>query len=149
MQTVTVNANESPLTRLMAIKTKAGKPWLEADAFNAAERLRIDFTRGQFLQRVTSSWDPTTSSQSTGGAGGMAELSDLAMDARKRVERALQIVGPELAGVLTDVCCYLKGLQTVERERNWPPRSAKLMLRVALDLLARHYGKSSRTYVSS
>ncbi len=141
-QAVTVNANESPLTRLMAIKTKTGSPWLEAEAFSAAERLRMDFTKGQFMQRVTSSWDPTSSSQSSGGSGGMTDLSDLAIDARKRVERALQIVGPELAGVLTDVCCFLKGLQAVEKERNWPPRSAKLMLRVALDLLARHYGTS-------
>ncbi len=140
-QSVMVNAKESPLGRLMAIKTKTGGPWLETEAFNAAEKLRIDFTKGQFMQRVTSSWDPTSGSKnSRSSAGGMTDLSDLAIDARQRVEHALQTVGPELAGVLTDVCCYLKGLQVVERERNWPPRSAKLMLRVALNLLARHYG---------
>ena len=144
-QTVAVNANESPLGRLMALKNKAGKPWLEADAFNAAEKLRMDFTKGQFMQRVTSSWDPTAGNKTSGSvAGGMTDLSDLAMDARQRVDRAMQIVGPELGGLLTDVCCYLKGLQTVERERNWPPRSAKLVLKVALDLLARHYRMSAR-----
>ncbi len=139
--TVTVNLNESPLARLMSIKSKSGKPWLEPEAFNSAERLRADFTKGQFMQRVTASWDPTARSQSSSkGAGGMADMSDLAIDARARVERALETVGPELSGVLMDVCCFLKGLQAVERERNWPPRSAKLMLRVALGLLARHYG---------
>lgn len=52
-------------------------------------------------------------------------------------------MGPELCGVALDVCCFMKGLETVERERQWPVRSAKLMLRTALMALSRHYAPQS------
>ena len=51
----------------------------------------------------------------------------------------MEAIGPELSGVALDVCCFMKGLETVERERQWPARSAKLMLRAALMALSRHY----------
>lgn len=145
-RSVLVNLDESPLSRLRRQKGADGRPLIDAAAFAAGERLRSDFTRGQLMPRVTANWTATVAdSRRSGGAGGMAELTEAAIAARQRVERALAAVGPEFSGILLDVCCFLKGVEEIERARAWPVRSAKLVLRLALSSLARHYGLSETT----
>jgi hypothetical protein len=137
-----VDAGESPLAWLGRRRGRDGRPMLEADQVMAGERLRADYTFGGLLPRITVDWS------AFGGAGrgtrrpagDAADLAEATLAARDRVGRALAAVGPELAGVLVDVCCFLKGLEAVERERGWPARSAKIVLGLALDRLAVHYG---------
>ena len=132
------NDDESPLLRLATRKGADGQPFLNPVEAAAGERLRLDFTRAGMMPSVSQRWDAgPRGPRNSGGAG---DLSDAALDARGRVERALQVVGPELSGVLLDVCCFLKGLEQVERERRWPARSAKLLLKAGLGVLSRHYG---------
>ncbi len=137
---VAVNLNESPLARLHQRIGKDGKPWLGAAEFSAGERLRADFERAGLQPRVSANWEASVSSGGRGG--GAADIADFAVDARKRVNAAIDALEPSLAGITLDVCCFLKGLEQAERERGWPPRSGKLMLRTALSMLARHYGIS-------
>ncbi|MDP3896183.1 MAG: DUF6456 domain-containing protein, partial [Mesorhizobium sp.] len=132
-----VNLAESPLGVLARLKGKDGAPFLGETEFHAGERLRADYTRGQIMPRLSANWDAAIATGRR--AGGSTEISDGALAARQRVERALDAVGPELAGVLVDMCCFLKGLETIEAERGWPARSAKIVLKTALGVLARHY----------
>ena len=135
---VAVDDAESPLVWLARRKGRDGQPLIEAVQLQAGERLRVDFTRAQMTPRVTSNWDASaTRGRPSRQAGGFAET---AVAARARLRRALDAVGPEFAGLLLDVCCFLKGLEDVERERRWPPRSAKVVVQLGLDRLARHYG---------
>ncbi|MDX2288571.1 MAG: DUF6456 domain-containing protein [Hyphomicrobiaceae bacterium] len=138
--------SESPLSWLRNRSDRAGTPYLSDDQFAAGERLRADFTRGQMMPRVTSNWSPIGAGNSAShGPDRELLMQDATLAARERVRRALAAVGPELAGVLLDVCCYLKGLEDVEREARWPARSGKLMLKTGLAALARHYGIGPRT----
>jgi hypothetical protein len=137
---VQVNTNESPLMRLFSRKTKAGTTYISMEEFQAGERLRKDFERGQLQPKISASLQGSVGTAARSGFSNANDIADFAIDARKRVGMAIDKLGPELSGVTIDICCFLKGLEHVERERRWPPRSAKLMLKTALSLLARHYG---------
>ncbi|WP_420844710.1 DUF6456 domain-containing protein [Jiella avicenniae] len=131
------NDEETPLTRLATRRGRGGEPFLSAAEAMAGERIRADFTRGQMTPSLTQRWDAMPRAPRRAGGG---DLGDTAIDARQRVSAACEAVGPELSGLVLDVCCFLKGLETVERERQWPARSAKLLLKTGLAMLARHYG---------
>lgn len=141
-QPVLVNEAESPLGWLARRKGRDGAPFLESAQVEAGERFRRDVEIAQIRQRVTSDWSGAAGS----GRRGPQDLnvSDLAIAARQRLERAGAAVGAELNNLLLDVCGLQKGLETVERERCWPPRSAKVVLKIALDRLAAHYGLASQ-----
>jgi hypothetical protein len=143
-----VNLSESPLGQLMRRRGADGRPFLTQVEFSAGERLRSDYTRGRIMPRLGANWEASVASGPRAQGGGLAELTDAALAARQRVDAAIAAVGPELSGVLIDVCCFLKGLELVERERSWPARSAKIVLKSALGVLSRHYnpaaGQSAR-----
>lgn len=131
-----INLAESPLATVARLRDKNGRAYLTPAELRAGERLRADFTYGQLSPRLAVNW---LAAGISGSGGGAAELADSVIAARQRVNRALTAAGPELAGVLIDICCFLKGLAQMESERGWPVRSAKLMLKTALASLARHY----------
>lgn len=139
------NEKESPLAWLRQRRDKDGKPMIGEAEFLAGEQLRLDFERAQLGPRVTASWNPTAVSCSGArGAPGMGlDMAEAVVAARQRIDRAVQAVGPELAGLLLDVCCFLQGLEDAERNRGWPRRSGKVVLQLALAHLARHYGFDS------
>jgi hypothetical protein len=113
---------------------------IESVQLQAGERLRSDFTFAHLNPRMTVDWAAPIGGSNSAVAGGPAAMTETVVAARQRLRHALDAVGPEFAGLLVDVCCFLKGIEDVERERGWPPRSAKVVLQLGLDRLARHYG---------
>lgn len=147
-QPVLVDDRESPLLWLHRRAGKDGRPQISAAEFAAGERFRADLTLAQMLPRMTMNWDAAFAPDERGPSRDPGSASDSALAARQRVSRACDKLGPDLSGIAIDICGFLKGLDQVERERGWPVRSAKIVLRLALSALAAHYGFDAPPTVS-
>ncbi|QUS39259.1 DNA replication protein [Tardiphaga alba] len=137
---VLVNDGESPLAWLARRKGRDGRSMISPQQFIAGEKLRADFTRGNMAPRVTANWSAPTGGRPRGSGLSPGDMTDVMITSRQKVGQALDACGPEFSGLLMDVCCFLRGLEDIERERSWPARSAKVVLQLGLDRLARHYG---------
>ena len=136
-RTVTVNEAESPLARLRM------RGQITPAQFEAGERLRQDFTLGGLSPRVCADLTAPISNSVRGARP--VSMAETLIAARQRFRRAMASVGPGLSDLLFDVCCHLKGLESVEASYAWPTRSAKVVLQIALDRLAAHYGIAVRS----
>jgi hypothetical protein len=138
---------ESPLLRLAAARNADGTPYLDDALIAAGERMRRDFEASGLSQRVTVVYGEAAGSggrhwQSSDNA--TARLTDAALAARQRLHAAMDDVGPELSGILFDICCMASGLEQAELRLELPRRAGKAVLLLALTRLARHYGLKSR-----
>lgn len=129
-RSVVVNLAESPLTWLHA------RGHLTDRQFDAGERLRADFERAQLSPSITMRWDPvrTKGSGERGLTAGERQIA-----ARGRFDAAIRHAGQGLSDILWRVVCAGEGLPQAEKALNWPVRSGKVVLRIALDRVADHY----------
>jgi hypothetical protein len=106
--------------------------------FVAGEKLRFDYERALLATRVTANWD-VSATAGRAGRNGAADISDGALAARQRYHKALDAIGPELSGIVVQICCLSAGIEQAERLLDLPQRSGKAVLGLALTALARHY----------
>jgi hypothetical protein len=129
-RSVTVNLAESPLTWLHA------RGHLDDRLFEAGERLRADYERARLAPGVTMRWDPV---QIRGTADAGLSPTERQLAARQRFDGAIAAAGKGLEDILWRVACAGETLVAAERELEWPARSGKLVLRLALDRVADFY----------
>lgn len=137
------NLAESPLGVLARRRDANGEPFLSPDLVAAGERLREDFELAQMGPRVAQNWERFM----TGGDRGqyrpdLSTGSGGSERARERVAAALRDLGPGLGDMALRCCCFLEGLETAERRLGWSARSGKIVLRIALLRLKRHYDET-------
>lgn len=132
-RSVTVNLAESPLGWLFA------RGHVTQRQFDAGERLRFDWERGQLGPRVTMTWDSAPVARSRGGSSEAVDLSSAQLDARRRFESAVAEAGPGLSDILWRVVCAGEGMREAESALGWPSRAGKLVLSLALDRVAQFY----------
>ena len=129
-RSVTVNLAESPLTWLHS------RGHLTDRQFDAGERLRADYERAQLSPSVTMRWDPV---RVDGGGGDGLTPSERQLAAKARFDGAMAEAGSGLSDILWRVACACEGLPDAEKALEWPARSGKLVLKLALDRVADFY----------
>lgn len=134
------NLAESPLSVLGRKRDKDGTAYLAAHLIEAGERLREDFELAQMAPRVTQNWERFLTTGSDRGAGPGRGPGEGSPDARVRVAKAMEALGPGLSDIVFRICCFLEGLETAEKRLGWSARSGKVVLKIALERLALHYG---------
>lgn len=138
MRRVRINLSESPLQILARRRNPDGTPFLTPEMVAAGERLREDFELAQMGPRLAQNWERfmtagiDASRQGPSHAGGSET-------ARSRVAAALRELGPGMGDLVLRVCCFLEGIEATERRLGWAARSGKVVLRLALMRLMRHY----------
>lgn len=130
-RSVTVNLAESPLSWLYA------RGHLDDRLFDAGERLRADYERAQLGPSVTMRWDPVRIRGSAHDSG--LSPTERQIAARRRFDGAMAAAGTGLADILWRVVCACEGLPTAEKALDWPVRSGKLVLKLALERVAQYY----------
>ncbi|GAA4035823.1 DUF6456 domain-containing protein [Parerythrobacter jejuensis] len=129
-RTVTVNLAESPLAWLHS------RGHLDDRLFDAGERLRQDYERAQLSPSVTMRWDPV---RVKGGPDAGLSPTERQMAAKDRFDGAIAEAGSGLSDILWRVVCAGESLPDAEKSLQWPARSGKLVLKLALDRVAGFY----------
>lgn len=131
-RSVTVNLAESPLGWLKA------RGHVSARQYDAGEQLRADWERAQLAPSVTMRWDAAPAA--AGAARAQLDPTSAQIAAKRRFEAAVAAAGPGLADILWRVVCAGEGMREAEAALGWPARAGKLVLGLALDRVADHYG---------
>lgn len=129
-RSATVNLMESPLSWLHA------RGHLTDRQFDAGERLRADWERAQLAPSLTMRWDAV---RITGSGDRGLNASERQLAAKARFDGAVAVAGSGLADVLWRVVCAGESLPDAEKALEWPVRSGKLVLKLALDRVADFY----------
>ncbi|MEM6578455.1 MAG: DUF6456 domain-containing protein [Pseudomonadota bacterium] len=127
---------ETPLVLLARRRRTDGERFLSDDLVRAGERLREDFEMAQVKLTSEAEWQDVLRVFDDTLDGSVARAT---RSARGSVRRALEDLGPGLSDVTLRCCCFLEGLETAEKKMGWSARSGKIVLRIALQRLKRHY----------
>lgn len=135
--------SESPLVGLARRRDRDGTPFLSRDLVRAVERLREDFELARLAGADDADWHMAAVGPFPALRSGAAPAASAA---HGRLDNALRDLGPGLGDVVLRCCCLLEGLEQTEKTLGWSARSGKIVLRIALARLGRHYAQTQGRY---
>lgn len=134
---------EAPVRVLSRRKRSDGTAFLTPQMIRAGERFRESFEIARVAGVIEPDVDAILSARpdpSVLATNGNAALSvPREIMARESLLRAVSRLGPELAEAVILACCNETGMEQIEDQLDFPARSGKIVVRIALGTLMRHY----------
>ncbi|MCF6221625.1 MAG: DUF6456 domain-containing protein [Robiginitomaculum sp.] len=135
---VRINGHLSALTKLANSRDGSGQNFLQPNEIEAASCFAADYDRSMMAAISTQNYGDTGGGKRSVNTAEHITLS--ALDARKRVMDALELVGPGLDKALTALCASDMTMGALEVSENWARGSGKTVLKLALSRLSEFYG---------
>lgn len=135
---------ESPLSVLARRKRGSGGAWLTPDLVAAGLRFRESWEIAQLGGAMTRDWDKLVAGRvsSGGGRGASGGGATRRLEAEQALSAAIRALGPDMAETVILAVCREQGMEDIEQKLDYPARSGKIVLRIALNTLARHYDET-------
>lgn len=127
---------ESPLVGLARRRDKDGQPFLSEELVRAGERLREDYELADVPAHRIERW---LLDIGAGDTPDDAPTGDPNKSAAVRFYEAILSLGDGLGEIAFRCCCLMEGMEQTEKRMGWSARSGKVVLRIALQRLQRHY----------
>jgi DNA-directed RNA polymerase specialized sigma24 family protein len=131
---------DAPYQVLSRRRRADGEAWLPPELVACANRFRESWEIARIGGGATRDWDRLVAGR-VGGGGGVAGqgASTRRLEAEQSLEAAIRALGPDLAETILLSVCREEGMEDIEARLDFPARSGKIVLRIALRALARHY----------
>jgi len=136
---------ESPLSVLARRKRGAGGAWLTPELVAAGMRFRETWEIAQLGGELTRDWNKLVAGRvSAGGrhANAAGKGATRRLEAEEGLSAAIRALGPDMAETVIMAVCQEQGMEDIENRLEYPARSGKIVLRIALNTLARHYAET-------
>lgn len=137
---------DAPLHVLARRNRPDGEAWLPPGLVAAALRFREAWEIAQIGGSLPGDWNTLVAGRfgSGEGAGGQhpSGRATRRLEAEQALAAAIRALGPDLAEAVMLGVCQEHGMEDIEKRLAYPARSGKIVLRIALRMLARHYGEA-------
>lgn len=140
MMMVNSDCEYSPLLKLFNRQKNLAQKYLTPLHLQAGQKIFEHYLAANMQPNITMNWERLSAPPQPHYTGAKETgHSEQAYIAQRKLYESLKYVGQEFAAILVEICLFGKGLEATEKAMNWPARSGKLLLVMALDRLAIHY----------
>ncbi|GGD31720.1 DUF6456 domain-containing protein [Sinisalibacter lacisalsi] len=132
---------DAPLHVLARRRRTDGSAFLPPELIAAALKFRESYELARIGGGLTRDWGRLVSGRTASGRVVNGAGPTRRLEAEQSLAAAIRALGPDLAESVLLAVCHERGMEEIEDQLDFPARSGKIVLRIALRTLHRHYAE--------